>query len=218
MLRVDHLSIGTIPPLSFTVADGECLAVVGPSGSGKSRLMRAIADLDPAPGHVFADGLERREMSGPEWRRIVRYVAAEPQWWTDTARAALPDQHLDRAIRLISGLGLSPHLLDQPIMQLSTGERQRLALARALADEPKVLLFDEPTSALDQTSAALVEELIRYLALSGRTVLIASHDLGLVRRLAQSELQLAPHAPPPQSPQAEAALRLWHDAQMGRRQ
>lgn len=220
MLRVDHFSIGAIPSLTFTVPDGECLAVVGPSGSGKSRLLRAIADLDPAGGHLFVDGVERREMSGPQWRRLVRYVAAEPHWWTDTARQAFPEETLARALRMLSGLGLQPSLLDQPVMQLSTGERQRLALARAFADEPRVLLLDEPTSALDQTSAALVEELIRFQVLAGRTVLLASHDMGLVRRLAQSELQLGPQQQPPplQVPPAEAALAVWHETHTGRRQ
>lgn len=206
MLRVDHLRVGAIPPLTFTVADGDCLAVVGPSGSGKSRLLRAIADFDAAEGHLFVDGLERSEVSGPEWRRLVRYVAAEPSWWTDTAREAFtqsaagraggkaPPVNIEKAYRLLASLGLDPKLLDQPLNQLSTGERQRLAFARALADEPRVLLLDEPTSALDQTSAALVEELIRYQVLAGRSVLLASHDMGLVRRLSHRELQLAPQA------------------------
>ena len=62
MLRVEHLRIGQLPPLSFAVAGGECLAIEGPSGSGKTRILRAIADLDPVEGHLFIDGSERAEV------------------------------------------------------------------------------------------------------------------------------------------------------------
>ena len=81
MLRVDYLSVGGLAPLSFEAAAHECLAIEGPSGSGKTRLLRAIADLDAAAGYVYLEGVERREMPGPEWRRRVRYASAEPAWW-----------------------------------------------------------------------------------------------------------------------------------------
>jgi ABC-type lipoprotein export system ATPase subunit len=189
LLRVEHLKIGTLPQLSFEVADGECLAIEGPSGSGKTRLLRGIADLDPAPGQVFLDGIERREMSASDWRKSVRFVAAEPGWWTDTPRAAFPTG--GRAVRLLSDLGLNEGVLDRPVSTLSTGERQRIALVRGIVDDPKVLLLDEPTGALDVRSSALVEEMLRFLLLSGRTILLASHDAGLVARLAHARLQLA---------------------------
>jgi ABC-type iron transport system FetAB ATPase subunit len=78
VLRVEHLQAATLPPLTFEVAAGECLAIEGPSGAGKTLLLRAIADLDPAPGQVFLSGAERNEMPAPVWRRSVRYCAAEP--------------------------------------------------------------------------------------------------------------------------------------------
>ncbi len=192
MLRVEHLKIGTLPSLSFEVGDGRCLAVEGPSGSGKTRLLRAVADLDFAEGHIFLDGSERGEMSGPDWRRLVRYAAAEPAWWSDTPRAAFPRKgpHTAQAETTISALGLDARLIDQPVAILSTGERQRLALARALADAPKVLLLDEPTGALDPQAAAMVEELINHQLQAGRIVLLASHDRGLTDRLAHERLIL----------------------------
>lgn len=190
MLRVEHLKIGTLPQLSFEVADGECLAIEGPSGSGKTRLLRAIADLDHTPGHVFLNGIERNEMSASEWRKAVRFAAAEPGWWTDTPRATFPPGS-GRAARLLSDLGLPDNILDRPISMLSTGERQRIALVRAIVDDPKILLLDEPTGALDIRASALVEEILRFLLLAGRTILLASHDGGLVKRLAHARLQLA---------------------------
>jgi ABC-type iron transport system FetAB ATPase subunit len=178
-----------LPTLTFQVAPGECLTVEGPSGCGKTRLLRAIADLDPAEGYVHLEGVERAEIAGPQWRRRVRYAAAEPGWWAATAREHLPDGA--RIGRLLSALALEERHLDSPIHQLSTGERQRMGLVRALADEPRVLLLDEPTSALDATAAAMVEELIRYQLLAERIVLIVSHDAQQIERLAHARLQLA---------------------------
>jgi ABC-type multidrug transport system ATPase subunit len=88
-------------------------------------------------------------------------------------------------------LDLDLALLDRPIPTLSTGERQRLALVRALLDDPKVLLLDEPTGALDPQSAALVEELIRFQLLSGHCVVLVSHDRPQVERLAHARLVLS---------------------------
>jgi ABC-type iron transport system FetAB ATPase subunit len=194
VLRVEHLKIGALPPLSFAVADGECLAIEGPSGSGKTRILRAIADLDPVEGQIFLDGVERREMPAPEWRKSARYTAAEPGWWTDTPQGTFPASPAiqQRIIRLLAAVGLDPDVLDRPVSLLSTGERQRIALVRGLLDEPKVLLLDEPTGSLDVASTALVEELIRFQMLAGRSVLLASHDGALIGRLAHARLQLAP--------------------------
>ncbi len=203
MLRVEHLQAGTLPPLTFEVAAGECLAVEGPSGAGKTRLLRAIADLDPAPGQVFLNGAERNEMPAPRWRRHVRYCAAEPAWWTDTPREGFADAPSGRVERLLHSLGLDSTVLDRAVAALSTGERQRLALARALIDEPQMLLLDEPTAALDPQSGALVEELIRYQTLAGRSAILVSHDRGQIERLAHARLLLS--KPEAASPPAMAA-------------
>ncbi len=189
MLRVDHLQVAGLPPLSFAVPGGECLAVEGASGAGKTLLLRAIADLDAAAGDVTLDGEERRELTPQEWRRRVRYCAAEPAWWCDTPRECLAPAH-PRIDRLMQSLDLDASLLDRPVAMLSTGERQRLALVRALLDEPKVLLLDEPTGALDPQSTALTEELIRFQLLSGHSVLLVSHDQAQVERLAHARLLL----------------------------
>ena len=93
--------------------------------------------------------------------------------------------------RLLSALALEPAILDRPIAELSTGERQRLGLVRAIADEPRVLLLDEPTSALDAQAAALAEELIKFQMLAGRIVILVSHDPAQIERLAHARLLLA---------------------------
>ena len=190
MLRVDHIKIAPLPALSFRVSDGECLSVEGPSGIGKTRLLRAIADLDRAKGQVFVDGAERHEMSAEQWRSKVRYVAAEPGWWAPTPRAHMI--RTARLDRLVESLGLALTILDRPITELSTGERQRLAFVRALLDEPRVLLLDEPTAALDATSAAMLDELIRFETLAGRIVVLVSHNPAEIERLAHARLLLGP--------------------------
>ena len=189
VLRVDYLSVGGLAPISFEVAAHECLAVEGPSGSGKTRLLRAIADLEASEGYVYLEGAERREVSGPEWRRRVRYASAEPGWWGANAREHFPPTaKLDR---LLSAVGLESAVLDRPISELSTGERQRLGLVRAIADEPRVLLLDEPTSALDAQAAALAEELIKFQILAGRLVILVSHNPQQIVRLAHNRLLLS---------------------------
>lgn len=170
------------------------MTVEGPSGSGKTRLLRAIADLDQAAGFVFLNGVERREMSGPAWRKRVRFACAEPQWWTDTAREAFdlaPSSAESRLSRMMVSLDLRPSLLGKPIASLSTGERQRFALIRALFDEPSVMLLDEPVSALDRPAAALVAELVKFQLLAGRSVIVTAHDDNPVARLSVNRLQLA---------------------------
>src|ERR1700748_1317894 len=80
---VDLRRIG-LQPASFTVAPGECVAVRGPSGAGKTLLLRTVADLDPNEGKVELDGADRDSIPGPRWRRKVVYMPAEPGWWADT--------------------------------------------------------------------------------------------------------------------------------------
>lgn len=192
LLSVQELQVGALPPLTFDVARGECLAVEGPSGVGKTRLLRAVADLDAAPGQIFLQGTERNQMTGPQWRRHVRFCAAEPAWWTDTPRDAFPaDMDKKHLERLLTAVGLEADVLDRATALLSTGERQRLALVRAIADEPDVLLLDEPTAALDPNSASLVEQLITHQVQSGRAVVLVSHDHGQIQRLANARLPLA---------------------------
>lgn len=182
MLRLENLEVHGLEPVSLQVVGGECVAVQGPSGSGKTLLLRAIADLDPAQGQVFLNGTERGAVSGPEWRKRVRYLAAEPGWWADTAGGHFQDRK--GAEKKLAGLGLRPSHLDQSVSELSTGERQRLALIRAVLDKPSVLLLDEPTGALDAKAAGQAEALIKAQLKTGHGVILVSHDPTQVKRLA----------------------------------
>ena len=176
--------------VSFDLQDGECVALQGPSGVGKTLLLRSIADLDPNEGTVKLDGTLREAMPAPAWRRQVTYLAAEPGWWSDTVQ-----EHFtawDDAMPLVTRLGLPDDCGPWPIQRLSTGERQRLGLVRALMLHSRVLLLDEPTSALDSASAAAVESLIAERASSGTSVVWSTHDNAQARRVASRIFAMRP--------------------------
>jgi ABC-type sulfate/molybdate transport systems ATPase subunit len=182
MLSVRHLSAPGVAADGLEVADGECVAIMGPSGAGKTRLLRVIADLDPNQGEVIADGIDRARVSGPAWRRVVGYVPAESGWWAETVGAHFPDRELSCA--LATAMGLAADVLEWPAARLSTGERQRLALARALVRAPRVLLLDEPTGALDDEARTAVESILRRELEAGASMLMVTHDLAQAERFA----------------------------------
>lgn len=185
-LEISGLGSAVIRDVSLRLAPGEGRAVVGPSGSGKTSLFRAIADLDPNEGEIMLSGRARSATPAPEWRRCVAYVPAEPGWWLTLAGEHVPPE----ATPMVERLGLSLGLLEKPVSALSTGERQRLALAIAFAREPEVLLLDEPTSALDEENRDAVEAAVRDMLAGGAAMLIASHDRGQVERLGLATLYM----------------------------
>ena len=189
MLSVRHLIAPGVAADALQVADGECVAVMGPSGAGKTRLLRAIADLDPNRGEVAAGGVDRARVSGPAWRRVVGYVAAESGWWADTVGPHFPEPEQSRA--LLAEMRLPADVLDWPTLRLSTGERQRLALARALARTPRALLLDEPTGALDEEARALLEAILRRQLDAGTPILMVTHDQSQAERLAARIVHVA---------------------------
>jgi phosphate-transporting ATPase len=179
-----HISV------SFDLQDGECVALQGPSGVGKTLLLRSIADLDPNEGTVKLDGTLREAMPAPAWRKRVTYLAAEPGWWSDTVQEHFTSW--DNALPLVARLGLPDDCGPWSIQRLSTGERQRLGLARALMLRSRVLLLDEPTSALDPASAAAVEALIAERTSDGTSVLWSTHDDAQARRVGSRIFAMRP--------------------------
>ena len=182
LFQVRDLRTNLLKPASLSLSAGECVAVRGPSGAGKTLLLRAIADLDPNEGLVCLGGRDRSTIAGPEWRRLVGYVPAEPGWWADTVGEYFSEW--TTALAFVKDLGFPEEAKAWPIARLSTGERLRLALIRALMVEPKVLLLDEPTAALDAASVAAVESLIGARIRAGLAVLWVTHDSEQAKRIA----------------------------------
>jgi putative ABC transport system ATP-binding protein len=186
LLQVRDLRTDILKPVSFSLATGECIAVKGPSGAGKTLLLRAIADLDPNQGLVSLEGRDRASIPGPEWRRLVGYVPADPGWWAETVGEHFGDWTAAAAV--LTNLGFPEEAKSWPIPRLSTGERLRLGLVRALIIRPKVLLLDEPTAALDAASVAAVEALIATRRRAGVAVLWVTHDAGQAKRIARRQV------------------------------
>jgi ABC-type iron transport system FetAB ATPase subunit len=174
-------------PVCLEVSAGECVCITGPSGAGKSLLLRAVGDLDPSEGEVWLNGVERGALTAPEWRRRVVYVAPESAWWDESVAV----HFLNPRPQGLEVTGLSASILGAPVSRLSSGERQRLSLLRALDREPEALLLDEPTGSLDPESTRRAEALLsEYCRGSGAAVLWVSHDPGQVRRVADRHLRL----------------------------
>lgn len=190
-LRAAGLHSALAGPFDLAIARGECVAVTGPSGSGKSLFLRMLADLDPNRGEVWLDGQERRGFTPPAWRRRVVYCPADSGWWEERVAAHYPGAALAAARLLSPRFGLVDGLLDGPVLRLSTGERQRLALIRALVLDPPVLLLDEPTGALDEDNTALVEAVLQERLAAGTTILMVTHSPDQAARLAQRHLHMA---------------------------
>jgi putative ABC transport system ATP-binding protein len=170
---------------SIALAAGTSLTIQGASGSGKSTFLRAIATLIPlSSGRILFEGREPRAIGAMEYRRQVAYVPQLPRMFdgsvADNIRTgprffggALPEETV---LGLVERVGLAGDIARRRASELSGGERLRVALARALANDPFVLLLDEPTSALDPDAASTILELIVKLAQSGMAVLVVTHS------------------------------------------
>lgn len=174
--------------VNLTIRPGAPTLVLGPNGSGKTSLLRLCMGLAmPSAGSVSWGG---RTDGGPGRRAILfqkpvmlrRTAAANVAY--GLVQAGCPrGLRAQRTEELLDRVGLLA-LASRPARRLSGGEQQRLALARALARQPEILLLDEPTASLDPAATRFVEELILAAAHSGTKIVMASHDLGQVRRLA----------------------------------
>jgi ABC-type iron transport system FetAB ATPase subunit len=189
-LLVKGLRTEFVGPFELNLGTGACAAITGPSGSGKSLFLRMIADLDPNEGKVWLNGRERASMPAPAWRRQATYVSAESGWWADRVIEHFAVNRRSEVAALAARLGLRADLIDAPIAQLSTGEKQRFSLARALLPSPPVLLLDEPTGPLDEESVARVETLLQERMASGTSILLVTHDPDQAERLGSQRYRM----------------------------
>ena len=187
-LEVRGLHVRHVGPLDFSVAAGECVCLSGASGTGKSLLLRALADMEPHEGRMILDGEACDGMPPTRWRRNVALLTAESAWWHD--RVGEHFSHIDGA--MLNTLGFDKTVMAFEVHKLSTGERQRLALLRLLAGQPRVLLLDEPTASLDPANTRRVEELLNHYRETREAALLwVSHDPRQVERVARRHWRLA---------------------------
>jgi putative ABC transport system ATP-binding protein len=184
---------------TFDLRKGEIFAIVGPSGSGKSSLLRLLNRLDePTTGTVYLNGVDYRQIAPRELRRRVGMVTQRPFLFPGTVAENLrfgPRQRgqelsQSRIEELLESVGLAGYSL-RDVSNLSGGEAQRVSFARTLANSPEVFLLDEPTSALDDDSKHDVEKLIVQIGSEqGIPCVLVTHDLAQAGRLAQRVLML----------------------------
>lgn len=181
LFRMDQ-KLGFPKPINLEIDKGNCLALVGKSGSGKSLLLKAIADLDETEGTVMANNINKNDLKGYEWRKMVTYVASDAGWWYETV-----GEHFKNKTETggyIQKLGLPDEIMSWQISRLSSGEKQRLALIRAFILNPEILLLDEPTSSLDSSSTKKVEQLFKAFLETNKTIVFSTHNLEQAKRLA----------------------------------
>lgn len=197
--KTKDIEVLALQGLDITIEEGELMAIVGNSGSGKSTFLNMIGGLDrPTAGKLFVDGKNLFNMTEKELveykRKIVGFV------WQNNARNLLPylsaiqnvqmpmvfdnpDDKEKRALELLELVGLS-HKKDSKLSQLSGGEQQRIALAIALANRPKILLADEPTGSVDSKTGNYILDVFRKINKEwGVTVVIVTHDRSLTKKV-----------------------------------
>jgi sulfonate transport system ATP-binding protein len=190
-LVLDRVGAGTLEAIALAVSPGEVVCLSGVSGSGKSRLLRAIADLDPHEGEIRLGSTRQTEIPAHRWRRAVMLVPAESQWWFDTVGEHLPAPAIERLAEDLAALGLPRAALGWAVDRLSSGEKQRLALLRALARGPRALLLDEPTANLDHETTLATERWLRdRIRGEGLAVLWVAHDAEQIRRVGDRHLRI----------------------------
>ena len=188
MLEVKGLSRLALGPVDIEIADGDCLAITGPSGAGKSVLLRAIVDLDPNEGVVRCTSCAREAVLAPVWRAKVALLPAESGWWGDSVAMHFRDPDSQRD--LLDQVGMPGEAMEWDVARLSTGERHRLALMRALERAPEVLLLDEPTTMLDTGTTLLVEAMLRARMALGLSILMVTHEAEQPERMGARALWL----------------------------
>ena len=192
----DHRT-SAVKNLSYTLPQGESLAIVGPSGSGKSTLLNLVGGLDkPTEGKVKIDGSELNSLNDTELSKfrsrvigfvfqffnLQEYLTAKENVMVPMLIAGEKQSHAKSyAEQLLSQVGLSERKDYYP-KQLSGGEMQRVAVARSLANKPKILLADEPTANLDKDSAEKVLEIFDDIAKTGVSVVVITHDNAISSR------------------------------------
>ena len=208
-LRLDQVSLSasvgsqyTLQDISFEVFKGERIAIVGPSGAGKTSLLRLLNRLsEPTAGAIYLENQDYRQIPVIQLRQQMTLVQQESKLLGMTVKAALEyglilrnlgrSQIQQRISYWIEQLNIPIEWLERTEVQLSVGQRQLVAIARALVIQPKILLLDEPTSALDAGKASHLLQVLTKLATNSQTtILMVNHQLELAQQFCTRVLYL----------------------------
>ncbi len=207
MIKVEHLSkkfgnLVVLKDVTLEIREGEVISVIGPSGTGKSTLLRCINLLErPSGGSIFIDGVDILDAKTdvPKIRQKMNMVFQSFNLFAHLSVSGnltiAPVKLLgkskkeaeERAMSILTLVGLAEKADNFPD-ELSGGQKQRVAIARCLAMDPKIILFDEPTSSLDPTMVSEVLSVIRRLARDGMTMVIVTHEMDFARDLSNRVL------------------------------
>lgn len=217
LARAPHLA-----PLSFNVAAGELIGLIGPNGAGKTTLLRALAGLTRGAGQVRLGGLVLTELHpNARARRLAWLPADRGAVWPMRGRdivalgqlplGARDEAAIDAALAAVDASAFA----DRDLQSLSTGERARVLLARALVAQPQLLLLDEPVANLDPEHRLGVLDALRATTVQGAAVIVALHDLDLAaarcdRLLLLNHGNLVADGPPEQVLTAERLAQVFH--------
>src|SRR5271170_7188053 len=193
--------IKALDDISLSIAQGEWVAMMGPSGSGKSTMVNLIGCLDrPTTGEIWLDGQNVADLSSSELNHVraekigfvfqqfhlIPYLTAVENVMLAQYFHSMTDEQ--EALDALERVGLKDRAQHLP-SQLSGGEQQRVCIARALINDPKIVLADEPTGNLDAVNEEIVLRLLRELHDQGRTIVMVTHD-PVVARLADRRIEL----------------------------
>lgn len=189
-------SLPLFESLNVKIDQGTTTVITGPNGSGKTTLIKILSGLlEPARGQVLVDGLEIKQLAPEWWRKQISYLPQEPSFIRGSIRdnilmsnSKLSEKDLNNIVKL-AGLrryvetttdGLN-QVIGQSSSTLALGIRRRIAIARALATQGRIVLFDEPTAGLDSEGCNTIYNLLNILNKSNKTIIVASHDSSIIK-------------------------------------
>ena len=203
-LKKEYKIVTPLKDVSIKINDGDVISVIGPSGTGKSTLIRCINLLEkPTSGHILVDG-EEITAKGADVKRIRQKMGMVFQSFNLFGHLTVIENLMlapmdilkkdrqeayDKGMELLRRVGLAEKALSYPD-ELSGGQKQRVAIARTLAMDPEVILLDEPTSALDPTMVSEVQAVIRDLSKTGKTMMIVTHEMNFAKAISNRVLYM----------------------------